>query len=71
MPLYDYKCKSEKCGRITQSVMATWDNKLILCPVCGRAEAERQFPAPGGYSIKGDNSASQKPKHSGSFRRKK
>jgi len=67
MPLYDYKCKS--CQEVTQSVMATWNDKLILCPKCGKSEAERMFPAPGGYSIKGDNSASVKPKRSGSFKK--
>lgn len=58
MPLYDWKCI--KCDHEFEE-LASSSIHLIQCPECG-AEADRKVSAAGGYSIKGNNSASVSPR---------
>jgi hypothetical protein len=41
------------------------------CPKCESASLQLELSLFGGYSIKGPNGASQRPKHAGSFKRTK
>lgn len=69
MPIYEYKCKL--CKEITESLMMPWEKKdeSVICQKCG-GRAYKIMSAHGGYDIKGDNSASERPKQAGSFKKK-
>lgn len=69
MPIYEYKCRL--CAKVTESIMKPWETKNpVQCPECGGA-CDRVWSGIGGYTIKGDNSGSERPKHAGSFKTKK
>ena len=70
MPLYEYTC--ENCDRV-QPEIRSYDNRDEpgKCEKCGNPNCPRLPSSPGGYKIRGNNSASVTPKSSGSFRRKK
>jgi hypothetical protein len=65
-PLRDLLC--EKCGNELKDVLMGTDEK-VPCTVCGCEEMSVPPSLFGGYSIKGNNSASQRPKQAGSFRK--
>ena len=68
MPLYDFKC--EQCGHEYEGLIvpAKKDQKQ-QCPKCQGHHAVRQLSSHGGYHISGNNSASQRPKGAGSFKK--
>lgn len=66
MPLFDWKCPKclhEEKDRITSR------DEIPVCPTC-IIDMEKQLTGFGGYNILGNNSASQRPKQAGSFRKK-
>jgi hypothetical protein len=65
-PLRDFLC--EKCGNEVKDALVGSDEK-VPCTVCGCEEMTAQLPLFGGYSIRGNNSASATPKQAGSFRK--
>ena len=74
MPIYEFKCKNNKCEKVFESLIKPWDDRYstykgVICPHCKYLGCERIISAHGGYTIKGNNSASQKPKSSGSFKK--
>lgn len=70
-PIYDYLCKD--CAHIFEEFISSRDSAdhTLTCPHCETETAERLPSAPGGYHIKGDNSASVRPKGAGSAKRSK
>lgn len=66
MPFFRFKCN--KCEHVYTELLKYGESST--CPACSSKDVVKQITAPGGYKIKGDNSASVKPKHSGSFRGK-
>jgi putative FmdB family regulatory protein len=61
MPIYDFRCVD--CLKTFESLMKPWEP--VQCPHC-RSQAVDRLPSTfGGYQIKGDNSASQRPKGAG------
>jgi hypothetical protein len=49
--------------------MKPWEREQgIICPECG-GKAEPVITSPGGYSIKGPNGGSTKPKGSGTWKK--
>lgn len=63
MPIYEYACM--RCMRTWEVI--GWHGMNVRCEKCGD-RAKRVPSAAGGYHIKGDNSASQRPKGAGSFK---
>ena len=61
MPLYEYKCPA--CGAEKEKIAKMTDE--VTCE-CGETMKRNVFTTFGGYSIKGDNSASTRPKGAGS-----
>jgi putative FmdB family regulatory protein len=59
MPLFDFKCKS--CGHEFEAIQKN-DAETILCPSCNTWFCEKLLSKVGTYFIKGDNSASTRPK---------
>jgi putative FmdB family regulatory protein len=41
MPMYDYRCENEKCGKVTDDIVPA-GTEVIECSECG-AEASRIF----------------------------
>jgi putative FmdB family regulatory protein len=69
-PIYEFECQKSDCGKRTESMMKPWEREAgIQCPECG-GKAEAVVTSPGGYNINGDNSASQRPKGAGSWKKK-
>lgn len=68
MPLFDFKCNNENCGLLFEGFIRTGD-EVTMCPNCGSDDCVKQMPAYGGYHIKGNNGASQRPKQAGSFKK--
>lgn len=66
MPLKDCLCRS--CGHIWEEIIKAWD-ETPNCPHCESTKVEKLVSAAGGYHIKGNNSASHRPKSAGSFKR--
>lgn len=64
MPLFEYLCDS--CGHQFEELLKS-RRSTYPCPHC-EASAEILPSGHGGYAIKGDNSASEKPKQAGSFK---
>ena len=69
MPIYEYKCKSDRCGIKFESISKPWESKGVKCPKCKVSDCIKVISAPGGYNIKGNNSASVRPKSAGSFKK--
>jgi putative FmdB family regulatory protein len=64
--LYDFRCTS--CDYVFESLVD--EHEAPICPKCADSEhIERAINSFGGYKITGNNSASTKPKGSGSFRK--
>jgi len=68
MPLFDFKCNNENCELLFEVFIKT-GGEVITCPACGTDDCVKQMNTYGGYHIKGNNSASQRPKQAGSFKK--
>jgi len=68
MPLYEYTCS--KCDFQFEEMVPYDHRHEMRCPQCGEPEQKAMFPVIGGYTMKGDNSASVRPKGAGSRPRK-
>ena len=66
MPIYQYACP--KCSEEIE-LFRPMNAEAPSCQKCG-TELEKQISAHAGYSIKGNNSASQRPRGAGSFKGK-
>jgi hypothetical protein len=67
---FDFKCPDERCenhAKPFESLTSPWEP--VICPKCGAKPCEKQVTAHAGYHIQGDNSASRRPGHAGSFKR--
>jgi putative FmdB family regulatory protein len=72
MPLHDFDCL--KCDLRMEGVLIRNDDDLkeLRCPACNDgSHLQKAMSAHGGYKIKGDNGASQRPRRAGSFGGKK
>lgn len=69
MPLRDYQCKD--CGHIEEVFYTRTEEqyKVIQCAHCETPTSHLLPSAHGGYAIKGNNSASERPKQAGSFKK--
>ena len=43
MPIYDYKCR--ECGKVSEVLLRTADDRSIRCPDCGSNNLERLISA--------------------------
>lgn len=43
MPFYDYKCSDIDCGRLMESKLQKFSDKIIECDVCKQQTAVQQF----------------------------
>lgn len=68
MPIYVYFCK--ECQKEFESLVMSY-KEVTECPECKSRSCERVITAHQGYTIGGNNSASQRPKSAGSFKRGK
>lgn len=69
MPIYDFKCSV--CDLVFEAYKSNGGVIFPRCPKCSEDSEIKQLPSyPGGYSIKGNNSASTRP-NGGAFRSKK
>jgi putative FmdB family regulatory protein len=69
MPIFELECQD--CKHKFESLMKDKDEiEHAECPKCESMDLQFCFSLFGGYSIKGDNSASVRPKRAGSFKRK-
>lgn len=66
MPLFEYECMD--CQHRFESLERNPDKPEAYCPRCGFHQLQRLLTSHAGYSIKGDNSASVRPKGAGSFK---
>jgi putative FmdB family regulatory protein len=68
-PIRDFECV--RCHhRWDELIRKPEELSEVKCPTCGSGELQLRLSMPGGYSIKGDNSASVRPAQAGSFKRK-
>lgn len=65
-PLRDYLCLD--CGHEFEEFLSAGEHP-VGCSHCESKRLERLPSAPGGYQIKGSNSASSRPKNAGSFKK--
>lgn len=64
-PLFDFDCTS--CHHRFEALVRGKDEwEGLKCPKCGHSQLQVRVSALGGYSIKGNNSASVTPKNAGS-----
>lgn len=64
MPIYEFQCNS--CGHIFEKIVGRHDRNtedLAECPHCNTQTGRYLPSAHGGYSIRGDNSASVRPRN--------
>lgn len=63
---FNFRCTRCEC----EFEALVGDEEAGACPKCGDSEyVERAATASGGYHIRGDNSASVRPRGAGAFRR--
>jgi putative FmdB family regulatory protein len=67
MPIYNYQC--QKCNSHFEAVRSLHDTSAQPCNKCKNGDAIKFPCAIGGYKIKGNNSASTRPRRSGSFKK--
>jgi putative FmdB family regulatory protein len=65
MPLYDFTCPA--CGHQEKDRLTRISETEVECPQC-QAQMKKDLTAHSGYSIKGNNGASERPKQAGSFK---
>jgi putative FmdB family regulatory protein len=58
MPIYDFECKD--CGDKFEALVTV--SAPVICPRCGGDKAAKTVSTHSVYYIKGDNSASTRPK---------
>ncbi len=69
-PLFDLTCA--QCAHSFESILKSKEDLAgESCPKCEGTELQLEMSMFGGYSIKGNNSASQRPKNAGSFKKGK
>lgn len=62
-PLYDFDCPV--CHhRFETLIRKSEEFEEVQCPKCGGRELQMRISVPGTYQIKGDNSASTRPRKS-------
>lgn len=66
MPLRDFECNV--CGFKFESYTAAINGEPKPCEECGSTNTKRLISFPGSYTIKGNNSASTKPR-GGAFKK--
>jgi hypothetical protein len=66
----DFKCTNGECGYFNKPKEFLIEGNEVPVCICDGL-MERVLHAHAGYKIKGNNSASQRPKQAGSFPRKK
>jgi hypothetical protein len=67
MPLKDWTCL--QCGLESEDVIVrSKDDEK--CPGCGSDQIQLKLSMHGGYYIRGNNSASERPRQAGSFKKK-
>lgn len=67
MPIFNYKCKS--CEKQFECLVLKADEAPDPCPDCGGSDVEKTLTSHGGYHIHGNNSASERPRRAGSFKK--
>lgn len=60
MPLYSYTCKA--CCESTETITSYPPPDSLQCTHCGSHATTLDLSTPGNYTIKGNNSASTRPK---------
>lgn len=50
MPIYEYQCKS--CGHEFEAMQKMSDDRLTVCPECGKPELQKKISA-AGFRLKG------------------
>lgn len=65
MPYYSFTCK--KCEHVYTELCKMGES--APCPECKSEDVKKNITAAGGYFMKGDNSASVRPKRAGSWKR--
>jgi putative FmdB family regulatory protein len=70
MPIFEVQCGDALCAHVFE-VIAKSKEALASdsCPQCGYEKLEHLLTSPGGYHIKGNNTASQRPKGAGSWKK--
>lgn len=60
MPIYDYLCKNEPCGKAFDQAFSTWKqadealkNNEIKCPHCASTAVEKQVSRNTSFQLKG------------------
>lgn len=66
MPIFDFTCP--KCGFKDKDRLVS-AREIPVCPKCF-TDMKKDLTAHAGYSIMGNNGASQRPKQAGSFKKK-
>lgn len=67
MPIREFQCKS--CGHIVEDIMYHPEDSVPRCPHCETDSMSVLPSAVGGYTIRGSNSSSTRPRNAGAFRR--
>jgi hypothetical protein len=67
-PIAEYKCINPRCMRHFEEIVKAPIPEKSVCPECHQ-DAHKTLSTFGGYAIKGNNSASVRPKRAGSFKR--
>lgn len=68
--ILDFKCTNGACGFFNEVKEFTVEGSEIPICIC-EEPMEKAISAHAGYKIRGNNSASQRPKQAGSYRRRK
>jgi putative FmdB family regulatory protein len=69
MPLIEFEC--QECGAVFDSIISRKEDEKVECPKCSSSLVKEQLSAPSNYYIKGNNSASTRPRTGGSVRSRK
>lgn len=70
MPIIEYECDSIECGFKQEEITAHPIPEFKPCPMCDAGVMKRVMSTFGGYHIKGNNSASVRPKGAGASTKK-
>lgn len=69
MALKDIQCQS--CQKVWEEFIRDAEDEPTKCIYCESPEIKKLLSGHGGYSIRGANGSSTRPKHSGSYKRSK
>lgn len=67
MPIYNYRC--EECEKEYEAIVFSATAEPDPCPSCKSTNVHKALTAHGGYHIKGNNGASERPRRAGSFKK--